>query len=297
VERSGCGISKFTQAAKVMKRITYHITLFGVIFTLVAQATIKPDRIEVYKQTRQGDLSLHIFEPPHDLKHKSAPAIVFFFGGGWAGGTPKQFYQQAVEFSSKGFMAFSAEYRVSGTHKTSPFECVEDGKSAVRWVRENAETLGIDPNRIVSAGGSAGGHVAACTGTIKGYEAGNIEISSVPNAMILYNPVIDTTENGFGIKKVGFARKTQISPCHHVKRGIPPTLIFHGKEDSVVPYENVERFTRLMKKSGNSCTLVGFENKKHGFFNGSFFRASSDDKDFHKSMKESFRFLHRLQFI
>ena len=121
-----------------MKRTTYLITLFAVIFTLVAKATIKPDRIEVYKQTNQGNLSLHIFEPPHGLKQKSAPAIVFFFGGGWSGGTPKQFYQQAVEFSSKGFMAFSAEYRVSKTHKTTPFECVEDGKSAVRWVRENA---------------------------------------------------------------------------------------------------------------------------------------------------------------
>ena len=264
---------------------------------MVAKATITPDRIEVYKQTNQGNLSLHIFEPPRDLKQKSAPAIVFFFGGGWRGGTPKQFYQQAVEFSSKGFMAFSAEYRVSGTHKTTPFECVEDGKSAVRWVRENAETLGIDPNRIVSAGGSAGGHVAACTGIIEGLEVGNIKISSAPNAMILFNPVIDTTEKGFGIKKVGFARKTQISPCHHVKRGIPPTLIFHGKKDSVVPYENVERFTRLMKKSGNFCTLVGFENKKHGFFNGSSFRSSNNNQDFEKTMTESLRFLKNLKFL
>jgi acetyl esterase len=280
-----------------MKRTTYLITLFAVIFALVAKATIKPDRIEVYKQTNQGNLSLHIFEPPRDLKQKSAPAIVFFFGGGWSGGTPKQFYQQAVEFSSKGFMAFSAEYRVSGTHKTTPFECVEDGKSAVRWVRENAETLGIDPNRIVSAGGSAGGHVAACTGIIEGLEVGNIKISSAPNAMILFNPVIDTTEKGFGIKKVGFARKTQISPCHHVKRGIPPTLIFHGKKDSVVPYENVERFTRLMKKSGNFCTLVGFENKKHGFFNGSSFRSSNNNQDFEKTMTESLRFLKNLKFL
>ena len=262
-----------------------------------AKANILPNRTEVYKITQQGNLKLHIFSPLRPSNHLPVPAIVFFFGGGWAGGTPKQFYQQAVEFAKKGIMAFSAEYRVSGKHKTTPFECVEDGKSAVRWIRENASKLGVDPERIIAAGGSAGGHVTACTGVIQGFEVGNTKISSVPNAMILYNPVIDTTSKGYGIQKVGLLRKTEISPCHHIKQGIPPTLIFHGKIDSIVPYENVERFTGLMNERGNSCNLIGFENRKHGFFNGSAFRPSSNNNDFNKSMKESSKFLTRLKFL
>ena len=73
-------------------------------------------------------------------------------------------------------MAISAEYRTKKSHGTDPFACVEDGKSAIRWVRENAAQLGIDPTKVIAGGGSAGGHVAACTGTIKGFEKGNVNI-------------------------------------------------------------------------------------------------------------------------
>jgi acetyl esterase len=84
-------------------------------------------------------------------------------------------------------VAMSAEYRVIGKHKTTPFECVQDGKSAVRWIRQHAAELGVDPDRIVAAGGSAGGHVAACIGVIQGHEeeGGNTNISAMPNAMII----------------------------------------------------------------------------------------------------------------
>jgi acetyl esterase/lipase len=215
------------------------------------------------------------------------------------GGSPKQFYQQARRFADVGFVAISADYRVIKKHKTTPFESVKDGKSAIRWVRKHAAKLGIDPERIVSAGGSAGGHVAACTGVIDGYEeeGEDSKISTVPNAMILYNPVIDTTEKGYGVSKVGQQRKTDISPTHHVRKGIPPTLIFHGTADKTVPFENVERFTKLMKAAGNKVTLVPFEKKGHGFFNGSFFRPKSNDVYFNLTMDKSVEFVKQLGFL
>ena len=109
--------------------------------------------------------------------------------------------------------------------------------------------------------------------------------------MILHNPVIDTTERGYGLKEVGETRKLEISPCHHVRKGIPPTLIFHGTADKTVPFENVERFTKLMKDAGNICTLVHFNGKGHGFFNGSFFRPNNGDDDFNATMQKSMDFL------
>jgi hypothetical protein len=69
---------------------------------------------------------------------------VFFFGGGWVGGSPKQMYQQAKVMAEQGMVAFSADYRVASRNKTTPFECVKDGKSAIRWLREHAAELGID---------------------------------------------------------------------------------------------------------------------------------------------------------
>ena len=276
-----------------LKRIAIFALIISVAHSISAKEAINPDKQVVYKTVDEIELRLHIFNPVGHKSTDQRSGIVFFFGGGWTGGNPSQFYQHAVRFAEKGYVAMSAEYRVRGKHQTSPFECVKDGKSAVRWIRQHAADLGIDPERIVSAGGSAGGHVAACTGVIQGHEEEGEEssISSLPNAMILYNPVIDTTEKGYGIEKVGQDRKTEISPCHHVRPGLPPTLVFHGTKDTTVPFENVERFTKLMNQEGNTCVLVPFNGKGHGFFNGSFFRERNGDDDFNTTMEKSLEFL------
>ena len=241
---------------------------------------------------------MHVFKPSDYKILDKRPVIVFFFGGGWVGGSTKQFYQQARFFADNGYLAVSAEYRVRGKHKTTPFESVTDGKSAIRWLRAHADELGIDPNKIIASGGSAGGHVAACTGVIKGFEEADedLSISSVPNAMLLFNPVIDTTEKGYGMEKVGKDRKTEISPCDHVANGIPPTLIFHGTADKTVPFENVERFTKLMNEVRNTCELVPFKGKGHGFFNGSYFRKRKTDDIFNNTMNLSLEFLKKHNF-
>ena len=91
----------------------------------------------------------------------------FFHGGGWKDGTPTVFYRHCKYFASRGIVAMSADYRVGRRDGAKPAQCVSDAKSAIRWLRQHAEKLGIDPNRIVASGGSAGGHLAAATGTIK----------------------------------------------------------------------------------------------------------------------------------
>ncbi|MBW1803459.1 MAG: alpha/beta hydrolase [Deltaproteobacteria bacterium] len=253
-----------------------------------AAEPIVPDAIRTYKTIKEGkDLSLHIFNPGSRPPTNRCPAIVFFFGGGWKRGTPRQFYQQAREFSEHGIVAISAQYRVKNIHGTTPVECVKDAKSAIRWVRQHADELRIKPNRIVSAGGSAGGHVAACTGVIEGQEEKNedTDVSSLPNAMVLYNPVVT------------FRRIYAISPSDHVRGGLPPTLLFHGTADSKVPFESVKRFTKLMKDAGNTCVLVPFDGKDHGFYNGSHFRPQNGDADFNVTMEKSIDFLTGLGFL
>ncbi|MDB4796380.1 alpha/beta hydrolase fold domain-containing protein, partial [Akkermansiaceae bacterium] len=109
------------------------------------------------------ELKLHVFNPEGHKASDSRPAIVFFFGGGWNGGSPKQFYPHSEHLASLGMVAISAEYRVKSRNKTTPMECVKDGNSAIRWVRSHAKELGINPDMIAAGGGSAGGHVAAAT--------------------------------------------------------------------------------------------------------------------------------------
>jgi acetyl esterase/lipase len=236
----------------------------------------KPAKTPVYKTIGDVKLQLHVFLPPEGTP-ANAPAIVFFFGGGWTGGKPTQFYEQCKYFASRGMVAISAEYRIKSLHGTSAVECVKDGKSAIRWVRAHAADLGVDPAKIVAGGGSAGGHVAACTGVIEGFEDENEDraVSSRPAALVLFNPVLEIPEKSQFVDRFQ-GRQKDLSPLGHVAKGCPPTIVFHGTADSTVPFASVERFRDKMKEAGNICEVVPFEGEKHGFFNFSRNRKAFD---------------------
>jgi len=225
-------------------------------------------------------LKVYIYEPKGHKAGANRPAIVFFFGGGWRGGTPKQFQEQCRYLASKGMVAMTADYRVSSRQGTKPFHCVRDGKSAVRWIRQNARRLGVDPNRIVSGGGSAGGHVAACTGILPEHnEPGEDDnVSSVPNVLVLYNPVISTAladgvkpyggdNNEALMKRLGLKEPATLSPYHNIRKGLPPTLVLHGKADTTVPYLTAEAYVKQATKTGLRAELAGYDDMPHGFFN------------------------------
>src|SRR5581483_11774750 len=152
------------------------------------------DRTEsfTYKKTKQADLEMVVHYRSGWQAGDKRPAIVFFFGGGWTNGKITQFEPQAKYLASRGMVAARADYRVKSRHGVSPRECVEDARSAVRWLRQNATRLGIDPDRIVAAGGSAGGHLAACTALSDGVDAADDDrtVSAKPSALVLYNPVL-----------------------------------------------------------------------------------------------------------
>lgn len=171
-----------------------------------------------YKEASGDKLKLDIYAPVDAKAGDNRTAIVFFFGGGWSGGTPKQFEPFARHFAGLGCVAICADYRVSSRHKTTPVEAVRDAKSAIRFVREHAKDWGADPNRIVAAGGSAGGHLAACTALVPGFldDKDAKDAEARPNALVLFNPVLDTSAAGFGGSKRGDELKP-ISPQHNIR--------------------------------------------------------------------------------
>jgi acetyl esterase len=268
-------------------------------------ATLDGAIAEVYKTIGDVNLKIYRFNPPDHKDSDQRPAVVFFFGGGWKNGDPKQFANQCVHLASRGMVAMTAEYRVASRHQAKAIDCVEDAKSAIRWVRKNSVKLGIDPNRIAAGGGSAGGHLAACTGVVKGFEKSteDTSISSVPNAMILFNPalVLDSVdgEEPFKQEKLADLRERvgddprKISPVHHVGKGAPPTIIFHGRADTTVPFRTAEVFAETMKKHGNRCELVGYPEKGHGFFN--FGR--DKNTDFRETLQAADQFLVSLGYL
>jgi acetyl esterase/lipase len=241
-----------------------------------------------YKTIDGTKLNLWIFNPEKHKSTDTAPAIVLYFGGGWNGGSPTQFAKHCEYLSTRGMVAIVADYRVKNRHGVPVKECVSDAKSAIRWVRENASRLGIDANRIAAGGGSAGGHLAAACATLPKFDNKNenILISSKPNALILFNPAlvlapVDGMEKVSNKKLAALEKRMgtkleNISPYHHLAGKLPPTIIFHGTNDKIVPFKTIKLFTDRMHEFGNKCTLVAYQDKNHSFFNHSSFKDKKD---------------------
>ena len=225
---------------------------------------------EVYKHASGDDLWIYRFQPDHhDPSIDCCPAVVFFFGGGWNGGSVHQFEKHAAYLAQRGIVAFLADYRVKNRQGTSPDACVRDGKSAIRWIRANAARLGVDPERIGAGGGSAGGHVAAATGICNGFEDPadrNRETSSKPNALLLFNPVYDNGPDGYGHSRIK-EHFPAISPAHNITPDDPPTLVFLGSNDKLIPVSAAEKFDADLKKAGITSSLHIYKGEPHGFFN------------------------------
>ncbi|MFC1736123.1 alpha/beta hydrolase [Candidatus Hydrogenedentota bacterium] len=258
-------------------------------------------KTEVYRTTPQGDLSLDIHFPDDWRTDDKRPAIVFFFGGGWSGGNATHFEPQAKYIASRGMVTIRPDYRVFGQERVNPDECVRDAMAAMRWVRAHARELGIDPDRIVSSGGSAGGHLAACMGvgvSIKG-DGDNLDVPYKSNAMVLFNPALDMMAvlEMRKKKKVAVVSKLKwqldaetarkISPQHHVTKGAPPAVLFFGTEDFLL--DQLDPFVREMEKKGNKAEVYMAEGEKHSFFNWSPWRE--------KTMRRMDEFLARLGYL
>lgn len=227
-----------------------------------------PDKTLTYKSIGETELSLHLFYPENHDPGEARPAAVFFHGGGWKGGTPSQFFPQARHLAKQGMVAISVQYRLTREAGVDPRDCVRDGKSAIRWVRAHANEMGIDPRRIAAGGGSAGGHIAAATALVSAFDPENedLSISSVPNALLLFNPVANNGPGGYGHDRVE-AYWEAFSPLHNIGPGAPPTLFLCGTEDHLIPVSDVERYERAMQAVGARCEVHLYEGATHGFFN------------------------------
>jgi acetyl esterase len=260
--------------------------------------TLEGAQQHVYKTVGETQLSLWVYSPEQPAQ--TPPAIVFFFGGGWTSGTPEQFEQQCRYLASRGMVAITADYRVASRHKAKVIDCVRDAKSAIRWVRAHATELKIDPERIAAAGGSAGGHLAACTGTLPEFDepGEDLTVSSRPSALVLFNPAVSFRAQDAEAQKrlaqiqarMGTEPKN-LSPIEHISLQTPPTLILIGTKDFLI--EGNRDFAQEMKAAGRRCELDLYEGREHGFFN----YGRKETKDFLATTASMDRFLTSLGYL
>lgn len=246
----------------------------------------------LYKQIDTTKLLMSIYHPEPIEPAKKYPAMVFFFGGGWTSGSIQQFEPHAKYFSQRGMVCILVDYRVKNRQQTTPFEALKDAKSAIRFIRENAAIMGVDPSKIIAAGGSAGGHLAAATALIDDYNENSdkLTISCVPNALVLFNPVIDNGPGGYGFERIGAAYKN-FSPLHNIKTGVPPTIVFLGTNDNLIPIETAKYYQKAMEKVKSRSELYIYEGQEHGFFNYKNFEY------YKKTIAETDSFLQSLGYL
>jgi acetyl esterase/lipase len=256
------------------------LALSALVMSGAAGAALKPidgairpadgKSVAVYKTTPQGDLKINLYFPQDWKPGDRRPGIVFFFGGGFVSGTPGQFTSTAEYLATRGLVAGSAEYRIKNKHQTGPEKSIEDAKSAVRWMRMNAANLGIDPHKVIAGGGSAGGTCAAFAAynTTFEPEGEDMSVSSIPDALVLYNPALgfapDTGQYTAQEKQQANTLGAFIQSWK-VTKGGPPAILFFGTDDHLAA--GGRTFTEKLIAAGTRAEFYTAAGQKHGFFN------------------------------
>lgn len=208
-----------------------------------------------------GDRSLQLdLYKPKNLKEK-VPGLIFIHGGGWKTGQRQDYRVYTTWFAQQGYVVATIGYRLS---KEAKFPAaVEDAKCAVRWMRKNADSLGVDPEKIVPIGGSAGGHLSMMIGyssddkSLEG-TGGHADVPSRVAAVVdIYGPFdLETSEGkSAGVVKDFLGKQSydeapelwkRVSPCTYLDAGDPPTLILHGSIDEIVPISQAEMLAKRL---------------------------------------------------
>lgn len=216
---------------------------------LPAQSEHGPSIVRVYREIGGQPLHVYVFLPSARQEGDRASAILLFHGGGWSAGAPDWTFGTAQRFADSGLVAVAVQYRLS-TGDVTPVDALADACAAFAWVRARATEFRLT-GRVAAYGVSAGGQLAAATGTIgcPGDGAG-------PDALLLWSPALDLVGDGWftGLLQ-SRAAPDDLSPARHVGPSTPPTSIVHGERDTLTPLAGVRRYCAAVTALGRRCDL------------------------------------------
>lgn len=221
-----------------------------------------------YRTTPEGDIFAHVFHP-EGVATAPRPCVVFFHGGFWDTPMPTQMVPHCLHFASRGAVAVAAETRVSSRHGTGPLEAIDDARELIRWLRQNADTLNIDPQKITVGGAAGGAYLALLAALPKEKDLPPVDgVDTRPQALVLFSTLVNTAPKSPYSGRFPDAKSAKkLSPMSLVRGKLPPMLMFHGKADRITPFDEVAKFRRKLRWRRNFCELLDFERADHSFFN------------------------------
>jgi len=229
------------------------------------RVTAPPGKTYVYKKTSAGERELEVYFPPNwKPGGEKVPAIVMFHGGGWTGGSRGQFRYLCHYFASRGLVAATVTYTLAENRRNNPDGtsykrvCIVDAKSAIRWMKQHADELGIDPERMIAGGGSAGGHICLLSTVESEVNDPNDdqEVDTSVTAYLLFNP--------------GLIADDKADPAvdfrAHLEADFSPAIVFFGSKDRLKAGWDAAH--EQLESLGNKTTeLYIAPEQSHGFFN------------------------------
>jgi acetyl esterase/lipase len=255
----------------------------------------------VYRDVQGARLWATIYRPSLAEGDPRAPrpAVIFFAGGGFRAQNRRQFLRYCLALAERGYVAVTADYRTHDDNGATVADAVDDARAAVAWLREHANEYNVDPDRIVAAGGSAGGHLAASTAlSAQAASLSHTNDPCRPDALALFNPVLDlrtlsrSSRLRSGRSALSLGRPAEeLSPLRYVDSEVPPALVLHGRSDRVIPFRQARRFAADVERVGGTCELHGFARKGHGFFNYQRSQLSDDGRLFEQCIAILLQFL------
>jgi acetyl esterase/lipase len=238
---------------------------------------LRAERDIVFGRGGDMDLTLDVYRPPEHVESKRT-AIVHLFGGGFFVGNKNAGYiiNDARALGARGYTSISANYRLQSQGKW-PAQ-IHDTKAAIRWTRANADRLGIEADRIVVAGYSAGGMLSLMAAATNGMaqlegNGGNAGVSSDVQAAIGVYPLASAqTARGLFDEDLSETQLAEAiagaSPTSHIGPNFAPTIFIHGTNDNTVPASSSISFYSQLHELGVPSALTLIQGADHAFDNG-----------------------------
>lgn len=248
--------------------------------TVAVQSSLGQTRVRdvIYLKQAGSAFTMDVFKPAKP----NGAAIVWIVSGGWFSSHEMINPDLANAFMSQGFTVFEVVH--GAQPKFVVPEILGQLRHAIRFIRANAPTYGIDPGRIGVSGGSAGGHLSLMlAGTPQVGDPASTDplkkVGSEVQAVVAYYPPTDFANWGktnymaiddksltIFMPALGVTPSTpkdkltkiafDLSPMSYVKAGFPPTLLIHGDKDALVPPQQSQIFNDALARAGAAHDLI-----------------------------------------